>query len=530
VASGPADCPGYPRSSDSGHTPLTVTGLTIGTLQYMAPERFAGHDVDGRTDVYSLACVLHECLTGAPPFGGKELPALIAAQLYSVPPQASSLVEGVPSALDAVIARGMAKDPKDRFPTAGMLAAAAREALLTGTPTPSVPELHHPTRQAAAAVAARPGVAEPPGPEAEPAGDRSAAGVRYSATQTRIADRVDQRSDLRPPDLPQQGAGLLEPADGTRLPPGGATGRPARGPAWRRLSVLIPALVVALAVPIVVVLIGSARPNAARNAGDATRTGTAGVASSAPRLAVPTVAGEVPVGQTPSYIQVAPNGKFAYITNQGAGEITVLNTANDTVSGTIPIPQGPPQSVSFSLDGRTAYVSVYNTRGSVHLIVFVDTATRKVTGTVTVNNHEPGPSTPSPDGPYLYVPNHNMVMGGPGDDVIDVIDTASKLLVDSIPVAANPHWVAFSKNGQLIYATNHMSAKLTILNPRTNTIIKAITVGETPHSEALSPLTPPFSCCWDWVWPTVPRSGWRWPPRSRGRWWCGGSAKASAVC
>ena len=42
--------------------------------------------------------------------------------------------------------------------------------------------------------------------------------------------------------------------------------------------------------------------------------------------------------------------------------------------------------------------------------------------------------------------------------------------------------------------------------------------------------SPPFSCCWGWELPTVPQSGWRWPPRSRGRWACGGSAKASAVC
>jgi YVTN family beta-propeller protein len=482
---------GIARSSDGGQTPLTITGLTIGTLQYMAPERFAGNEVDGRADVYSLACVLHECLTGAPPFGGKELPALIAAQLYSVPPQASTLVEGVPPALDAVIARGMAKDPKDRFATAGLLAAMAREALLTQAPAPSMTELHHsgpaPTWQAAAAVADRPGVAEPPGPAAEPAGDRSVAGVQ-SATQTSMANRSDQMTRLRPPDLPQQGKGigLLEPPDGPRLPPGGATGRPARGPAWRRLSVLIPAVAVALAIPIVVVLIGSGKPSASQNTGNTTSTGTTG-ASSVPTLAVPAIAETIPVGHSPNYIQVAPNGQFAYIANPGAGAITVLDTANDQVSGTIPIPQGPPQAVSFSPDGQTAYVSVYNTRGSVHLIAFIDTATRTVTGTVTVNNHEPGPPAASPDGPFLYVPNHNMAMGGPGDNVIDVINTQSKLLVDSISVPANPHWIAFSKNGQLIYATNHMSAKLTVLNPRTNTIVKVITVGETPHSEVLSP-------------------------------------------
>src|SRR5580704_4213011 len=134
---------GIARSTGDRQTPLTHTGAYIGTLDYMAPERFIGHDVDGRADVYSLACLLHECLTGAPPFGGRELPALMYAQLYYPPPAASGLVEGVPPALDAVIARGMAKDRKDRFQTAGALAAAAREALLAETPTPEVMELQH---------------------------------------------------------------------------------------------------------------------------------------------------------------------------------------------------------------------------------------------------------------------------------------------------------------------------------------------------------------------------------------------------
>jgi YVTN family beta-propeller protein len=203
-------------------------------------------------------------------------------------------------------------------------------------------------------------------------------------------------------------------------------------------------------------------------------------------VAVPTVAGKIPVGQTPSYVQVAPNGKFAYIANPGAGTITVLNTANDLVSGTIKIPQGPPQFVSFSPDSRTAYVSVYNTRGSVHLIAFIDTAAGTVTSTVPVDNRTPGPSTTSPDGRYLYVPNHNMAIGGANENVVDVIDTASKKLIGRIAVPANPHWVAFGKNGRF-YTTDHMSAEVTVLNAHTNGIITEIQVGETPHSEALSP-------------------------------------------
>src|SRR6201996_1425170 len=77
---------GIARPVGGRQTSLTITGTTIGTLDYMAPERFAGHAVDARADVYSLACVLHECLTGAPPFEGEDLPALIYAQLYAGPP------------------------------------------------------------------------------------------------------------------------------------------------------------------------------------------------------------------------------------------------------------------------------------------------------------------------------------------------------------------------------------------------------------------------------------------------------------
>jgi YVTN family beta-propeller protein len=290
---------------------------------------------------------------------------------------------------------------------------------------------------------------------------------------------------MRPPDMLQDTS--LDPADGNGLPPGAATGGPTRGPARLRLAALILVAAVALAIPIAIVLMASSRPNAgghaAQNAGGATRTGTPGPASS---VALPAVAEVIPVGHSPSYVLVAPNGKFAYIANPGAGVITVLNTVSDRVSGTIKVPQGPPQFVSFSPDSQTAYVSVYNTSNSVHLIAFIDTATGKVTSTVPVDNHTPGPSTTSPDGRLLYVPNHNTAMSGTGENVVDVINTASKRLTGRIAVPANPHWVAFGKNGRF-YTSDHMSATVTVLNTQNNGIIAEIQVGETPHSEAISP-------------------------------------------
>jgi serine/threonine-protein kinase len=107
---------------------LTRAGVLPGSPSYVAPERFSGQEGDPRADVYSLACVLHQLLTAQPPFTG-DLPALIGAHVYKDPPRPSEVRPGVPIGFDAVVARGMAKDPESRFPSAGELATAARAVL-----------------------------------------------------------------------------------------------------------------------------------------------------------------------------------------------------------------------------------------------------------------------------------------------------------------------------------------------------------------------------------------------------------------
>ncbi|WP_458690905.1 serine/threonine-protein kinase [Nocardia tengchongensis] len=111
-----------------GQATITSTGMAVGTWAYMAPERYSGTE-DLRSDVYSLACLLYEILTGAKPFAHADPVQQMAAHVTSEPPRASDRNSLIPAALDAVIIRGMAKDPDRRHPSAGALAAAARAAL-----------------------------------------------------------------------------------------------------------------------------------------------------------------------------------------------------------------------------------------------------------------------------------------------------------------------------------------------------------------------------------------------------------------
>ena len=114
-------------ATDAG---LTQPGTMVGTYHYMAPERFTSDEVTQSADIYSLACVLHECLTGSYPYRTGSIERLITAHLMDPPPQPSRIRPGrIPPALDHVIATGMAKKPEARYRTAADLAAAAYAAL-----------------------------------------------------------------------------------------------------------------------------------------------------------------------------------------------------------------------------------------------------------------------------------------------------------------------------------------------------------------------------------------------------------------
>ncbi|MEX0742966.1 MAG: protein kinase, partial [Actinomycetota bacterium] len=126
-------------SSRSG---LTKTGTFMGTVDYVAPEQIQGHDVDGRTDGYSLACVLFECLTAKVPFAKDSDVATLFGHIQDPPPRVTQARESLPSEIDEVMAQGMAKNPDDRPQTATALIDRAARAL--GAPSgpkeaPSVP-------------------------------------------------------------------------------------------------------------------------------------------------------------------------------------------------------------------------------------------------------------------------------------------------------------------------------------------------------------------------------------------------------
>jgi serine/threonine-protein kinase len=109
---------------------LTQFGTTVGTFKYMAPERFTDSDVTYRADIYALACVLYECLTGSPPYQGDQV-SVMSAHLNQAIPRPSAVRPVIPVAFDRVIACGMAKNPADRYATCGDLSAAAHAALAT---------------------------------------------------------------------------------------------------------------------------------------------------------------------------------------------------------------------------------------------------------------------------------------------------------------------------------------------------------------------------------------------------------------
>ena len=160
--------------ADLGQTGLTSHGQFLGTLDYMAPEQVEGGRVDGRADLYALACTAFEMLSGAPPFRRDGAMAVAWAKLSEAPPPLSARRADLPGAIDGVMSRAMAKDPADRFATCSEFATALRDACGLGPAVPRPPR--QPTE---VAMPARPPSApQPPAGTAAPeaAGAAGAAG------------------------------------------------------------------------------------------------------------------------------------------------------------------------------------------------------------------------------------------------------------------------------------------------------------------------------------------------------------------
>lgn len=242
---------------------MTAPGMAVGTYDYMAPEQWRGDEVEARTDVYALGCVLWETLCGRPPFGTSEsLESKLYSHLETAPPPAREHVPSLSPQFDDVISRAMAKRRDERYPSAGDLGRAARAASQGSSERPNEESVA--TGPAAAGdrtvtgavlpIAAAAGHAGSPGPEA--------AGAAPGGPQSPYPGGGDQ--PLPPPPPPPPAAGpppggagyggppppsppptFQEQAHGQPSPPPGSPGKPRSKAPWIALAVIVGLLAIA---------------------------------------------------------------------------------------------------------------------------------------------------------------------------------------------------------------------------------------------------------------------------------------------
>jgi serine/threonine protein kinase/DNA-binding beta-propeller fold protein YncE len=243
----------------------TKPGHWVGTLDYVAPEQIRGERIDARADVYALGCMLFYMLTGEVPFKREGDEARLWAHLSEPPPKPSEHVEDLPDAFDSVIERALAKDPEERYPSAGDLGRAAL----------------------AAAAGKRPS-------ERERLVAKGSAAPVEAPTVTAAA-----RPAAQPPKEPD-----------TQLQPEAETVR--QSPSKPRRSVLIAATVAILAAAgvIAVLLLGRDDDPGQRNA---TGPATTASATSTPTAAAATelkIDKELTIGRRPNVVRVADGNVF----------------------------------------------------------------------------------------------------------------------------------------------------------------------------------------------------------------------------
>lgn len=300
-----------------------------------------------------------------------------------------------------------------------------------------------------------------------------AASGKASAETASANNSVGPLSPARPASAPPAAPNAPERSGSTS-----GERRGSRRPLLLGLAVLVVVVVIAG-----VLLVGnSSRSGSAASSSPAAGQSAAAVAPPAASVPIPTLGAAVPVGPTPGFAAMSPNGRLVYVANGNANRVTVVDTSVNRVVATIPIPAGPPQFLAFSPDGRRAYVSIFNDSGSIAVVAVLDTTTNALVGQVAVQSRPYRPAVAA-DGKTLYVPNHD-------SSTVSMIDTTSLKVIRQIKVPPDPHWIEFSKDGTRAFIADHESNLIGVLDVASSSVVGQIPVGKSPHALAVHPTRP----------------------------------------
>jgi len=187
-----------------------------------------------------------------------------------------------------------------------------------------------------------------------------------------------------------------------------------------------------------------------------------------------TVVSTITVGTNPFDVAITPNGQYAYVVNVGSSNVSVINTSTNAVVATISVGTSP-FDVAITPNGQYAYVVNV---GSSNVSV-INTATNTVVSTISVGTN-PYSIAITPNGLYAYVANE-------GSGNVSVINTATNTVVDTISTGGYPVGIAITPNGRYAYVASTGSTSVLVIDTATNTVVSTITVGTNPFDVAITP-------------------------------------------
>jgi YVTN family beta-propeller protein len=404
---------------------ITATGAFVGTLDYVAPEQIRGQRVDARADVYALGCVLFELLTGNPPFAARDdKVAKMYAHLQEEPPSLRVLRPDLPGELDQAVARALAKEPDERFPSAGDLGRAAA-AGSAGSPTVE-------TERSVAVGAAAPGP-----PEATIESERARAPAAPPEPETVTAAT-----------LPEQA-----PATPDRVPP---PARRSRAP----LLALIAGGIVAAVVAVILISGGGGEAPSTTTGAPAADGGRAD-GSSAAEAAV--VGRPVPVGTVP--VNLAHGQGGLWVTSRVGGSVSLVDgdPAKEVDRFSVPL---KPEGVAVA-EG-SIWISAYDQPALLRL-----SPDGAVQDTIAVGA---APGNVAFGQGALWVANS-------GANTISKVDPSSGQ-IQTITVGQNPYGLAVG--GDAVWITNRGDGTIQRINPVNGRVDRAIEVGANPKGIAIA--------------------------------------------